>query len=211
MLMPSSTLAGKTLRLAFLASHGGSAMKAVAEACASGEVNGDPVLVISNNEAPLAFERAGDLGIACFHMSGKTHPGDGEPDRSICNVLKAHDIDLIVLSGYMRKIGPETLKAFHNRILNVHPALLPRYGGQGFYGSRVHQAVLEAGDRESGATIHLIDGNYDTGPILVQGRVPVLEGDSAETLAARVAGVEHALFIKALQGITSGDIDLDRL
>lgn len=207
--MPSATLAGKTLRLAFLASHGGSAMKAVAEACADGRIKGAPILAISNNKAPLAFERAAELGIKTFHMSLKTHPGEGELDRSICGALAAHEIDLIVLSGYMRKIGPETLKAFHNRILNVHPALLPHYGGQGMYGSRVHQAVLDAGDRESGATIHLIDADYDTGPILVQGRVPVQDGDDAKTLAARVAGVEHELFIEALQGITSGTIDLD--
>lgn len=208
--MPSSTLTGKTLRVAFLASHGGSAMKAVAEACANSQVSGEPILVISNNSAPLAFERARDLGISTFHMSQKTHPGDGDLDLSICETLTSHDIDLIVLSGYMRKIGPRTLKAFHNRILNVHPALLPNYGGKGMYGARVHQAVLDAGDKESGATIHLIDGDYDTGPILVQGRVPVLEGDDAKSLAARVAGVEHALFIEALQGITSGEINLDR-
>ncbi len=209
--MPSSALAGKTLRIAFLASHGGSAMKAIAEAFAAARVEGEPVLVISNNAAPLAFERAQHLGIASFHMSTKTHPGEGELDQSICGMLRSHDIDLIVLSGYMRKIGPQTLKAYRNRILNVHPALLPRYGGQGFYGLRVHQAVLDAGDRESGATIHLVDGDYDTGPILVQGRVPVLEGDDAEALAARIAPVEHTLFIEALQGIAAGSIDLDKL
>lgn len=208
--MPSPVLAGKTLRIAFLASHGGSAMKAVAQACQSGVLDGEPVLVISNNAAPVAFERAEALGIASHHMSLKTHPENGDLDRSICELLVANAIDLIVLSGYMRKIGPQTLKAFHNRILNVHPALLPNYGGKGFYGSRVHQAVLDAGDKESGATIHLIDGEYDTGRILVQGRVPVLEGDSVEALAARVAGVEHTLFIEALQGISSGSIDLDR-
>lgn len=208
--MPSPVLAGKTLRIAFLASHGGSAMKAVAEACQGGALDGEPVLVISNNAAPVAFERAAALGIPSHHMSLKTHPEDGDLDRSICELLVAGAIDLIVLSGYMRKIGPQTLKAFHNRILNVHPALLPNYGGKGFYGSRVHQAVLDAGDKESGATIHLIDGEYDTGPVLVQGRVPVLEGDSVEALAARVAGVEHTLFIEALQGISSGSIDLDR-
>lgn len=208
--MPSPVLAGKTLRIAFLASHGGSAMKAVAQACQSGVLDGEPVLVISNNAAPVAFERAEALGIASHHMSLKTHPEDGDLDRSICELLVAGTIDLIVLSGYMRKIGPQTLKTFHNRILNVHPALLPNYGGKGFYGSRVHQAVLDAGDKESGATIHLIDGEYDTGRILVQGRVPVLEGDTVEALAARVAGVEHTLFIEALQGISSGSIDLDR-
>lgn len=209
--MPPPALAGKTLRIAFLASHGGSAMKAVAEACQSGVVDGEPVLVISNNAAPVAFERATSLGIASYHMSLKTHPEDGALDRSICELLVTEAIDLIVLSGYMRKIGPETLKAFHNRILNVHPALLPNYGGKGFYGSRVHQAVLDAGDAESGATIHLIDGEYDTGPVLVQGRVPVLKDDTAETLAARVAGVEHELFIAAISGISKGSIDLDTI
>lgn len=186
-------------------------MKAVAEACREGKIDGEPVLVISNNRTPLAFERAEDLGIATFHMSQKTHSTLADLDRSICETLRSHDIDLIVLSGYMRKIGQETLAAFHNRILNVHPALLPKHGGKGMYGARVHQSVLDAGEKESGATIHLIDNGYDTGPILVQGRVPVLESDNAETLAKRVASVEHALFIKALQGISSGQIDLDKV
>lgn len=209
--MPSPVLAGKTLRIAFMASHGGSAMRAVAESCQSGGIDGKPLLVISNNPAPVAFERARDLGIASHHMSLKTHPEDGALDRSICDLLVANAIDLIVLSGYMRKIGPKTLKTFHNRILNVHPALLPNYGGKGFYGSRVHQAVLAAGDKESGATIHLIDGEYDTGPIIVQGRVPVHKDDTVEILAARVASVETTLFIEALQLIQAGEINLDAI
>lgn len=208
--MPSTPLAGKTLRLGFMASHGGSAMMAVAQACQSGDIDGEAILVISNNQEPLAFERAADLGIETHHMSGKTHRGEGALDEAICKLLTTNKIDLIVLSGYMRKIGPKTLEMFDRRILNVHPALLPKYGGKGFYGSRVHQAVLDAGESESGATIHLLDSEYDTGPILVQGKVPVLNDDTVETLAARVAGIEHSLFIEALQGISSGAIDLDK-
>jgi phosphoribosylglycinamide formyltransferase-1 len=208
--MPSKPLAGKTLRLGFMASHGGSAMKAVAQACRSGDIEGEAVLVISNNTEPLAFERARELGIETHHMSGKTHGGEGALDDAICSLLTTNKIDLIVLSGYMRKIGPKTLEMFDTRILNVHPALLPKYGGKGFYGSRVHQAVLDAKESESGATVHLLDSEYDTGPILVQGKVRVLANDTVETLAARVAEIEHSLFIEALQGISSGALDLDK-
>jgi phosphoribosylglycinamide formyltransferase 1 len=184
-------------------------MKAISEACRDGSLDAEPVLVISNNSGPQAFARAEILGLKTFHMSARTHPGDGALDLAICSALCSEDINVVVLSGYMRKIGPQTLKTFHNRILNVHPALLPKYGGQGFYGERVHQAVLDAGDTESGATIHIVEGEYDTGPILVQGRVPVLPDDTAHTLAARVAGVEHEIYIEAIQKIASGEISLN--
>jgi phosphoribosylglycinamide formyltransferase 1 len=109
----------------------------------------------------------------------------------------------------MRKLGPVTLAAYRNRVLNIHPALLPAFGGKGFYGERVHSAVLAAGARESGPTVHLVDAQYDQGPIVAQKRVPVLEGDTAETLAARVLEQEHVLYAETLQRIATGELDLD--
>lgn len=186
-------------------------MKAIAEACQAGVIAAMPRLVISNNSGAVALERAKLLGLAGHHMSGKTHPGEGVLDEAICSLLESEDIDLVVLSGYMRKIGPQTLACFKGRILNVHPALLPKFGGKGFYGNKVHQAVLDAGEEESGATIHLVDGEYDTGPTLLQGRVPVLPDDTVETLAARVMDTELKIFVDALRKIASGEIKLEAL
>jgi phosphoribosylglycinamide formyltransferase-1 len=116
-----------------------------------------------------------------------------------------------VLAGYMRKLGPQTLAAYSKRILNVHPALLPKFGGQGMYGKHVHEAVLKAGDKLSGATIHIVDGEYDHGPIVAQAEVPVEAGDTPDTLAARVQAKEQEMYPRVLVDIISGKIDLDGL
>lgn len=109
----------------------------------------------------------------------------------------------------MKKIGEHTIKAFEGCILNIHPALLPKYGGQGMYGNKVHSAVLESGDRETGVTIHVVTDNYDQGPILAQQTVPVIEGDTVESLARRVLVVEHQLYVDTIKGIVEGDIKIN--
>jgi phosphoribosylglycinamide formyltransferase-1 len=119
--------------------------------------------------------------------------------RAMLDALRSHGIDVVVLAGYMKKVPPQVVAAFRNRILNIHPALLPRFGGPGMYGLRVHAAVLAAGETESGATVHLVDEEYDRGAILLQRRVPVLQGDTPELLAARVLEAEHALYPDALR------------
>lgn len=199
------------LRLGFLASGGGTNLQAILDACGTGKLHGDPRIVISNNSRAGALTRACDLGIDTCHLSGHTHPDPADLDVAICAALQSHDVEVICLAGYMKKLGPETLKTYHRRILNVHPALLPRHGGQGFYGERVHAAVLAAGDRISGATIHLVDEEYDHGPVVDQDTVPVMLDDTTETLAARVLTVEHSLFPRTLQKIALGQIDLDAL
>jgi phosphoribosylglycinamide formyltransferase-1 len=122
--------------------------------------------------------------------------------------MRAHEVNLIVLAGYMRKLGPRTLAQYRGRVLNIHPALLPKFGGPGMYGARVHEAVLTAQEKESGATIHLVTEEYDQGPIIAQSRVAVLPGDTVESLAARVLEVEHALFPETLARIARGEIEL---
>lgn len=196
------------LRLGFLASGGGTNLQAILDACVAGQLHGDPRLVISNNSKAGALQRARALGIDTCHLSGHTHPSPEALDRAICDAMQDRDVEVICLVGYMKKLGPLTLTAFHRRILNVHPALLPRHGGQGFYGERVHAAVLAAGDSHSGATIHLVDEEYDHGPVVDQQTVPVRPDDRVEDLAARVLEVEHSLFPKTLQKIALGQIDL---
>jgi phosphoribosylglycinamide formyltransferase-1 len=195
------------LYLGFLASHGGSNMQAIIDACEAGTLDAMPCVVISNNSEAVALERARKAGIPRYHISGKTHPEEIE-DHAILRTLRAHDVDTVILAGYMKRLGPLTLQAFRGRILNIHPALLPKFGGQGMYGKRVHEAVLKAGETLTGVTIHVVDDLYDHGRILAQCEVPVLAGDTVESLAERVLLQEHRLYPETLRRIAAGEIAL---
>jgi phosphoribosylglycinamide formyltransferase-1 len=197
-----------TLRLGFLASHGGSNMQAILDACAAGRLDAVPCTVISNNSGAPALARAKAASIPCHHISAATHPGAAEDD-AILRTLRAHDVDTVILAGYMKQLGPATLAAYCGRILNIHPALLPKYGGRGMYGRPVHEAVLRAGETVTGVTVHQVDERYDHGRILAQCEVPVLPGDTADTLAERVLAEEHRLYSETLQRIAAGEIRLE--
>jgi phosphoribosylglycinamide formyltransferase-1 len=194
--------------LGFLASHGGSNMQAILDACRAGRLCADPRVVISNNSTSTALQRARREGIPAYHLSAVTHPDPDALDREILHVLRAHGVNLVVLAGYMKRLGPHTLSAYPGRILNIHPALLPRFGGEGMYGKLVHQAVLAAGDSTTGVTIHVVDADYDHGRILAQREVPVLPDDTPDSLAERVLKVEHRLYVETLQKICAGEIVL---
>jgi phosphoribosylglycinamide formyltransferase-1 len=189
--------------LGFLASHRGSNMQAVIDACKSGRLQATSAVVISNNRGSGALQRARQEDIPGYHLSAETHPDPEALDQAILDTLRQHAVDLVVLAGYMKKLGPKTLTHYQGRIINIHPALLPKYGGRGMYGNHVHAAVLAAGEKETGVTIHLVDGEYDRGPILAQCRVPVLEGDTVETLARRVLEQEHAFLVETLEKMLS--------
>jgi len=191
------------MRIAALASHGGSILQAVIDACESGTLAAEVSLVVSNNSSSGALERASSHGIRTAHLSSRTHADPDALDEAIERALLDADADWVLLSGYMKKLGPRTLARYRNRILNTHPALLPKYGGKGFYGSKVHAAVIEAGDTESGATVHLVDVEYDTGPILAQVKVPVRPADTAKTLEERVKEAERKLIVTTLGELAS--------
>ncbi len=129
-------------------------------------------------------------------------------DEAILLTLRRHEVELVVLAGYMKQLGEKTLAAYRDRVINIHPALLPKYGGVGMYGINVHEAVIAAGDPETGVTIHLVDAQYDHGQILAQCRLPVLPGDTAATLAERVLEKEHTFLVETLKNITEGKIAL---
>lgn len=186
------------MRLAVLASHGGTILQAVMDACESGALDGQVVLVISNNSRSGAMQRARAAGIATAHLSSVTHRDPDALDTAMLEALQGAGADWVLLAGYMKKLGPRVLHAYRERILNTHPALLPRFGGEGYFGRRVHEAVLSAGDSESGATVHLVDEHYDSGPILAQVRVPVRPGDTAEALEERVKIAERKLVVATL-------------
>jgi phosphoribosylglycinamide formyltransferase-1 len=183
-------------------------MQAILDACADGRLHGEARVVIGNNSRSGALGRAREQGVPCRHLSGRTHSDPVVLDQAICGTLQEHRVEVVCLAGYMKLIGPQSLAAFRGRILNIHPGLLPRHGGQGFFGLRVHEAVLAAGDTESGATVHVVDEVYDNGPVLAQATVPVEADDTPESLAARVLRVEHRLFPETLQRIATGEIDL---
>jgi phosphoribosylglycinamide formyltransferase-1 len=196
------------VNIAVLASHEGTTLQAVLDACSSGRIAAQVVLVISNNAASGALRRARLAGIAGLHLSGATHAAPELLDQEICSALKREQVELVLLAGYMKQLGPITLGAFAGRIINTHPALLPRFGGRGMYGLNVHRAVLAAGAHVSGATIHVVDAHYDTGPVLSQVRVAVEPADTAESLAARVQAAERALLIGVLADLASGKTSL---
>ena len=196
------------MKLGFLASGSGTNMQAIVDACRDGRLPAEPVAVVGNNSRSQALERARRQGIPAFHLSSRTHPDPDTLDAAIASVLGRSGADLVCLAGYMKLLGPRTLRAFEGRVLNIHPALLPRYGGRGFYGRAVHEAVLASGDTESGATVHLVDELYDHGPVLARARVPVLPGDTPDSLAARVLEQEHLLYTETLRRIAAGEINL---
>jgi phosphoribosylglycinamide formyltransferase 1 len=200
--------APRPLRLGFLASHGGSNLQAILDAIAQGRLPAQPRLVICNNSQARALERAAAAGVPGMHLSLATHGDADGLDQAMLDALRAHEVNLVVCAGYMRKVGPRVLAAFRGRVLNVHPALLPRFGGPGMFGLHVHEAVLASGERETGVTIHVVDEVYDHGPILAQARVPVLPGDTPEALQARVLETEHRLYPETLRRIALGEIAL---
>ena len=191
------------MNLGILASHEGTTLQAVLDACTEGHLNANVTIVISNNSKAGAMGRAQEAGVSTCHISSKTHPGEGEEDKAIFTELTDHKVDYVLLLGYMKKLGPATLKHYSGRILNTHPSLLPKFGGQGLYGRKVHEAVLAAGEEVTGATIHLVEGEYDTGPLLSQLRVPILASDNADVLEARVKRAEQKLLINTLIELAS--------
>jgi phosphoribosylglycinamide formyltransferase-1 len=187
------------MKISFLASHGGSSARFLIAAMREGKLAAEPGVLITNNRDSAIFHWCLDNGMDVRHVSAKTHRGEENADEAIALILKEAGSDLVVCSGYMKTIGPNTLRAFTDRVLNIHPALLPKYGGKGMYGDHVHAAVLKAGDNESGATVHVVSAGLDEGPIVLQKKVPVQAGDTLETLRARVQAVEPQLYLDALK------------
>jgi phosphoribosylglycinamide formyltransferase-1 len=206
--MIESKAPARKLRIAVLASGSGTTLQAVIDACAGGSLAGEIVVVISNNSGSGALARARRHGIESLHLSGRTHRDSEQLDQAIAAVLREYSPDVVLLAGYMKKLGRHTLAACRGRVINTHPSLLPKYGGHGMYGSHVHAAVIEAGDPVTGISVHLVDGDYDTGRVLAQREVGVEPDDDATRLARRVQTAERPFLIEVLQRIAQGEIDL---
>ena len=186
-----------TARIAVFASGGGSNLQAIIDHFhPRPEPAARVELVVASRPGIGALDRAAASGVARVTMRPAETPPGG-----LLRVLEEHRIDLIVLAGYLQLVPNDVIARYHERVVNIHPALLPSFGGLGMYGIRVHQAVLESGARVSGATVHLVDDEYDRGRILSQWPVPVLRQDTPETLAARVLRVEHHLLPLTLEAL----------
>ena len=196
------------LKLGFLASHGGSNMQAIIDSCKNGTLNAVPACVVSNNSNSGALERAKKENIPNYHISSVQYANQEEIDSAIIEVFEKHEVNIVILAGYMKKLGEKVIRHFKGHVLNIHPALLPKYGGKGMYGNFVHSAVLKAGEKFSGPTVHVVDEHYDKGRILAQKQVPVYPDDTIETLAERVLEQEHIIFSETLQKIALGEIEL---
>jgi phosphoribosylglycinamide formyltransferase-1 len=187
------------LRIAVLVSGGGTNLQAVIDGVENGSIrDAEVVRVISSNPNAYALERARKHNIEAMVIGKADHPDAGEQTKAIIAALDEAKTDLVILAGYMSILEPSLIEAYRGRIINIHPSLIPKFCGAGFYGKRVHEAVLAAGEEESGATVHYVDEGVDTGPVIIQEKVPVIAGDTAETLAARVLETEHEILRKAV-------------
>ncbi|MEX2182787.1 MAG: phosphoribosylglycinamide formyltransferase [Gemmatimonadaceae bacterium] len=192
-------------RLAVLASGSGTNLQAIHDdlvargAAAPAEL----ALVVSDRERAGALERARGWGVTAIWLPRSNAAGLGA-------LLAEHRITLVALAGYLRLIPPDVVRAYHGRLLNIHPALLPAFGGPGMYGARVHEAVLRAGSAVSGATVHFVSERYDEGAIIAQARVPVHAADTPATLAERVLGAEHRLYPACVAAVAAGTVTLGR-
>jgi phosphoribosylglycinamide formyltransferase 1 len=196
------------LRIGFFASHNGTNMQSIIDAINNKQLNAIPVVLISNNSNSQAIERSKKENIPYYHMSLLKYPNPDDLDNEILKILLKHQVELIILAGYMKKLGNKVLNKFKNKILNIHPALLPKYGGQGMYGLNIHNEVLKNKEKFTGITIHLVDEIYDHGKIINQMKIPVLENDTIETLSKRVLENEHSFYVETLKKIISKAIEL---
>lgn len=197
------------MRLAVFASGGGSNLQSILDATESGALRAEVALVVTDRPAIGALDRAERRGIPTFVLAPADCADVKAFGQALLDALEAHDVTFVALAGYLKMIPPAVVRAYRHRIVNIHPSLLPAFGGPGMYGRRVHAAALEHGVRWSGATVHLVDEDYDTGPIVLQQPVPVEPGDTPETLAARVLAVEHRLYPEALALFADGRVRIE--
>ncbi|MBI5216949.1 MAG: phosphoribosylglycinamide formyltransferase [Ignavibacteriae bacterium] len=208
--MNESKSASGGLRIAVLASGRGSNLRAIVDAIHAGIISNAKVsLVLSNNSSSGALEFARQQGIPAVHCSRLQFSSDAEFVAAMMQTLREHNNNFIVLAGYMKKLDPTIISSFKNRIINIHPALLPAYGGKGMYGMHVHEAVIANRDSVSGATVHLVDEEYDRGPVVLQERVDVSTTDTPESLAEKVLKIEHTLYPKAINLFAQGRIHVN--
>jgi phosphoribosylglycinamide formyltransferase-1 len=200
------------VKIGVLVSGKGSNLQAIIDAINSKKIkNASIEIVISNRKDAYALVRAQNAGIRALFIDPDEYnykDDIGPYSKRLLEEFKKHDVNLICLAGFLLKLSPEFISAFRGRILNIHPALLPAFGGKGMYGRHVHEAVLAAGVRFSGATVHFVDEEYDHGPIVMQAVVPVLQDDTPEALAERVLKEEHRIYPESIRLFCEGKLEI---
>jgi phosphoribosylglycinamide formyltransferase-1 len=198
-----------SLKIAVMCSGSGSNLQALLDAEAQGQLHAEVVLVVSNRRKAYALERARLAGKEAVHLSPRQFEHPDHYAAELLQLLRMHQAELVCLAGYLKKLPPEVIRAYPGRILNIHPAPLPRFGGEGMYGHHVHEAVLAAGVNHSGPTIHFADEEYDHGPIVAHTPVPVQPDDTPESLARRVVAAEHQLYPRVVAAMAQGKVRLE--
>lgn len=196
-------------RIAVLCSGGGTNLQALIDAVHAGRIDGEIVLVLANASKAYALERARQNGIEAVFVSKKNAGSVEAYNDQLLSHLQRVNAGLVVLAGYLPIVGEQIVRAYEHRIINIHPALIPSFCGVGMYGHHVHEAVIRAGVKLSGATTHFVDEQVDHGGIIMQRSVPVLEGDDADTLAARVLTVEHQILPESVALYCAGKLRVD--
>ena len=194
------------MRIGVLISGGGTNLQALIDGIESGYIPGEIAVVISNRSTAYGLERARMHGIPAKCILKKDYNNDQAFNAAILETLKEHNVELVVLAGYLSILSPDVVKAYPNRIINIHPSLIPAFCGKGYYGQKVHRAVLEYGAKVTGATVHFVDEGTDTGPIILQQPVMVKDDDDINSLAQRVLEVEHQLLCRAVKLFIEGRI-----
>lgn len=197
------------VNLGVLISGGGSNLQAILDEIEKGNINGEVSLVISDREGAYGIKRAENHGIKGIVIDRKNFDNRASFMKAIIDRLKEEKVELVILAGFLSILSKEFISQYKNKIINIHPSLIPAFCGEGYYGERVHRAALEYGVKVSGATVHFVDEGADTGPVILQEAVPVLDDDTVETLAARILKVEHRLLPEAVRLFCQGKLDIN--
>jgi phosphoribosylglycinamide formyltransferase-1 len=189
------------VRIAVLISGGGTNLQSIIDAVDTGELDLQIACVVSNRKEAFGLKRAENAGIPAFYVGKGNYPEDQERETALMNLLEKERIDLIVLAGYLNILPSSVIRAYKDRIINIHPSLIPRHCGKGYYGMKVHESVISSGDAITGVTVHYVDEGVDTGKVIERVEIPVFESDTAESLSKRVLVIEHELLVKVLKDL----------
>lgn len=207
--LPQTSSRGhRPLRIAVVASGAGTTLQAILDACARGEIAGHVVVVVSNVPDAGALGRAQRAGVPSAVVDHRTFPDRATFEQALLEVIARYETDLVCNAGFLRILSPSYVRPLFGRIMNIHPSLLPAFGGKGMYGERVHAAVLNAGVKLTGCTVHFVDETPDGGPIILQRPVPVADDDTVASLAARVQATEREAYVEAIRLFAEGRVSL---
>lgn len=197
------------LKIGVLISGGGTNLQSLIDNTESGNINGKIDLIISNNKDAYGLERGRSANIDSLYIDPKDFSDNEEYNKMIIEELEKRSIDLIVLAGYLKILSKEFINKYRNKIINIHPSLIPSFSGDGYYGEKVHKAVLDYGVKYTGVTVHFVDEGTDTGPIILQDIIRVSEDDTIESLEKKVLLIEHNLLVKAVRLFSENRIILE--